>query len=120
MYSRRLLDRFLDPQWAGDVDAPTAVATSGNPTCGDVVQLGLEVEDGVVVAARFRTLGCAVAIAASDALCELVAGMPVAEAAILRADDLAIELDGIPDDRSPCASAPLAALRSALGAAGLT
>ena len=116
MYSRRLLERFHDPVWAGDLDSPTIVATAGNPTCGDVVQIGLEVADGVVVQARFRTLGCAIAIAASDAVCDLVAGMPVFEAALLTPADVAEALGGIPEDRDPCAASALAGLRAALSA----
>ena len=118
MYSQRLLERFHDPVWAGDLEAPTSVATAGNPTCGDVVQIGVEVDGGVIRQARFRTLGCAIAIATSDALCDLVAGMPVYEALLLTTDDLATALGGIPEDRAACVSGPLAALRSALGNAG--
>lgn len=114
MYSQRLLDHFHDPAWAGDLVAPTSVATAGNATCGDVVQIGVQVEAGVIVQARFRTLGCAIAIAASDALCDLVAGTSVYEAALLTTDDIAAALEGIPEDRTPCASGPLAALRAAL------
>lgn len=118
MYSERLLQRFHDPVWAGDLAAPTSIATAGNPTCGDVVQIGVEVLDGCVVQARFRTLGCAIAIAASDAVCDLVAGMPVYEALLLTTGDVAAALEGIPEDRSPCASGALAALRAALRGLG--
>jgi NifU-like protein involved in Fe-S cluster formation len=118
VYSQRLLERFHDPAWAGDLETPTSVATAGNPTCGDVVQIGVEVTGGVIRQARFRTLGCAIAIATSDALCDLVGGMPVYEALLLTTADLATALGGIPDDRTACASGPLAALRSALRGIG--
>jgi nitrogen fixation NifU-like protein len=118
VYSERLLQRFHDPVWAGDLAAPTSIATAGNPICGDVVQIGVEVLDGCVVQARFRTLGCAIAIAASDAVCDLVAGMPVYEALLLTTGDVAAALEGIPEDRSPCASGALAALRAALRGLG--
>jgi NifU-like protein involved in Fe-S cluster formation len=118
VYSERLLQRFHDPVWAGDLAAPTSIATAGNPTCGDVVQIGVEVLDGCVVQARFRTLGCAIAIAASDAVCDLVAGMPVYEALLLTTGDVAAALEGIPEDRTPCASGALAALRAALRGLG--
>ena len=114
VYSQRLLDHFHDPVWAGDLESPTSVATAGNPTCGDVVQIGVEVDSGVILRARFRTLGCAIAIAASDALCGMVTGMPVYEAALLTTDDVALALEGIPEDRAPCTTGALAALRAAL------
>src|SRR5439155_23257879 len=71
VYSAQLLDRFYHPRWVGNLAAPSASATEGNPTCGDVVQIEIQVTDGMISVARFRTLGCAIAIAASDALCDL-------------------------------------------------
>jgi nitrogen fixation NifU-like protein len=114
VFSAPLLDRFYDPRFVGDVDAPTATATEGNPTCGDVVRIGLEVVDGAIRTARFRTLGCAVAIAASDAVCELVGGQTTTAARFLHLDEVVTALGGIPAGRETCASAPLSALRSAI------
>lgn len=114
MFSARLLDRFYEPAHVGDLDAPTATATAGNPTCGDVVCIAVQVAGGAVVDARFRTLGCAVAIAASDAVCELVAGQSPMAAQFLHLDEVVAALDGIPEGRESCASAPLAALRAVL------
>ncbi|HWD07604.1 MAG TPA: iron-sulfur cluster assembly scaffold protein [Actinomycetota bacterium] len=113
-FSARLLNRFYEPAYVGDVDAPSATATAGNPTCGDVVCLEVEVVDGAISTARFHTLGCAVAIAASDAVCELVAGQSPMAAQFLHLDEVVGALDGIPEGRESCASAPLAALRAVL------
>lgn len=115
MYSQRLLERFHSATRAGDLSAPSGVALKGNPTCGDVVQIGIEVsDDGWITDARFRTLGCAVAIAASDAVCDLVVGRTMAAAAVLGPDEIAEALGGIPQQRAGCAAAPVEALRSAL------
>lgn len=114
MVSEQLLRRFLNLRWAGDLPSPTAVAVAGNPTCGDVVQIGLEVAEGEIRGARFRTLGCAVAIAASDAMCELLIGRTLTAAEVLDSEELAHVLGGIPGERESCAAAPLGALRSAL------
>ncbi|HYR63909.1 MAG TPA: iron-sulfur cluster assembly scaffold protein [Actinomycetota bacterium] len=136
MYSAQLLDRFYHPRWVGNVAAPDAPgsvpdgmagvpgsvpggrawasATEGNPTCGDVVQIDIEVAGGMIAVARFRTLGCAVAIAASDALCDLATGQTVTAAQFLHVDEVIAALGGIPPRRESCASAPMAALRSAL------
>jgi nitrogen fixation NifU-like protein len=114
VYSAQLLDRFYHPRWVGNLAAPSASATEGNPTCGDVVQIDIQVTDGVISVARFRTLGCAVAIAACDALCDLATGQTVTAAKFLHVDEVIEELGGIPPKRESCAAAPLAALRSAL------
>ena len=114
MYSAQLLDRFYHPRWVGNLAAPSASATEGNPTCGDVVQIEIQVTDGMISVARFRTLGCAVAIAACDAMCDLVTGQTTTAAKFLHVDEVIAELGGIPPKRESCAAAPLTALRSAL------
>lgn len=116
MYSGQLLERFHTPKWAGDLATPSAVGVEGDPTCGDVIEIGIEVSDGVIHAARFRTLGCVVAIAASDAICDLVRGLSVTAAQMLEADQIHALLGGVPEERLSCIIAPLAALRSALRA----
>ncbi|MGH7426202.1 MAG: iron-sulfur cluster assembly scaffold protein [Candidatus Methylomirabilales bacterium] len=114
MYSKELLARFLEPGRVGDLLSPSAVATQGNPACGDVVQIGIEVTEGSIREARFRTRGCAVAIAASDAVCELATGRSLTAAEMLDAEEVAAALGGVPRERDACVVAPLGALRSAL------
>ena len=114
VYSEALLERFLSPKWAGDVELPTAVVTEGNPACGDVVQLAIRVNDGAITEARFRTLGCAIAIASSDCICDLIEGGTISAAEVVDIADLGSMLGGIPEERSSCAQAALAALRSAV------
>ncbi len=114
MYSQQLLTRFLEPTHSGDVESPDGVGVEGNAICGDVVHLAVKVQDGLIVDARFRTLGCATAIAASDAACELVIGSPITLAQTIDEADLAAVLDGIPEERVNCANIPLVALRAAL------
>ncbi|MGH2708221.1 MAG: iron-sulfur cluster assembly scaffold protein [Actinomycetota bacterium] len=119
MYSRQLLERFHAPRWVGDLAAPSAVGTEGDPTCGDVIEIAIEVTDEVIRAARFRTFGCVVAIAASDAICEVITGLSLTGARMLGADEIHAVLGGVPEDRISCVVAPLAALRSALARLGL-
>lgn len=114
MYSSLLLEHFHDPRRVGDVASPAAVGVEGDPTCGDVVQIGLEISGDVIADARFRTLGCAVAIAASDAVCDLVLGLTLTAAEVIDVEDVVEALGGVPEQRGSCAAAALAALRRAL------
>ena len=108
------MSRFLNPSHAGDVAVPNATGQQGNATCGDVVHLAISVQDGLVVDARFRAQGCAMAIASAQALCELVIGSSVTAAATVDTGRLSQVLDGIPPERMGCASIALEALREAL------
>jgi nitrogen fixation NifU-like protein len=114
MYSDVLLDRFHTPTHAGDLEQSTSNGKQGNPTCGDVVEIALRLSDGYIEEARFRTLGCAVAIAASDLICEMVEGMPSTSAQVLDLTEISERLGGVPEERWQCISAPLAALQDAL------
>ncbi len=114
MYSDVLLERFQTPTRAGDLEKSTSSGKQGNPTCGDVVEIALYLREGCIEEARFRTLGCAVAIAASDLICEMVEGMPPTSAAVLDLAEISDRLGGVPEERWQCISAPLAALQDAL------
>jgi NifU-like protein involved in Fe-S cluster formation len=114
MYSDQLVARFLAPAHIGDVDAPDALGVEGNITCGDVVHLSVKVQDGLIGEARFRSQGCATAIAAADVCCELVQGWTVTAAETLELSEITAALGGIPEEREGCAAIALGALRSAL------
>lgn len=114
MYSDKLLDRFYEPTHVGSLDHPARMGHRGNPSCGDVVEIYLESKDGKITNARFRALGCAVTIAAADAICEAVSGASEIEATYLDIAKIVSDLGGVPDSRLPCVEAPLSALRAAL------
>ena len=117
MYSDALMSRFLNPSHAGDLPVPDATAQHGNITCGDVVLLAIKVRDGLVVDARFRAQGCAMAIASAEALCELVIGSSLTAAGTVDSGRLSQVLGEIPPERMSCASIALDALREALDSA---
>lgn len=48
VHADNLLQRFHDPQYAGDIDAPDGFGADGNVTCGDVVNLAIKVSDGLI------------------------------------------------------------------------
>ena len=114
VYSEALRNRFLSPTFAGDIPFPDGAGMEGNVTCGDVVSLALKVEGGLIADARFRAQGCATAIAAADAVCELVTGGSLAAAEVLDAGQLWELLDGIPEEKRNCAAIVLGALRQAV------
>lgn len=80
-----------------------------NPSCGDAITVGLEIDEGRVVRARFEGEGCLVAMASASVLCRLVEGrhteaiarlFPVFEGIVAGADavGLAEALARHPDD----------------------
>jgi len=114
VYSDKLMARFLAPSHTGDIADPDGVGVEGNVTCGDVVQLAVKVDGGLITEATFRAQACATAIAAADACCDLVLGATVTAAEVLELGDVSAVLDGFPEEREGCAAIGLGALRSAL------
>lgn len=88
-YSARVHARMQNPTHRGTITRAEAAARGcalvvgahGAEACGDAVRLYLAVDrrTGRVTAARFRTFGCATAIAASDAAAELCVGRTLPE-----------------------------------------
>jgi nitrogen fixation protein NifU and related proteins len=96
VFSETLLDHFRNPRNAGDLPNATATVEVSNPVCGDVLRLGARLENGRIVAARFRTQGCVASIAASSCLTGLLTGKFAAEARSITPDVISAALGGLP------------------------
>ena len=95
MYSEKVMDHYENPRNVGrfdkeDDDVGTGMV--GAPACGDVMQLQIKVDEGVITDARFKTYGCGSAIASSSLLTEWVKGRTLEDAAQIRNTELAEEL----------------------------
>ncbi|MGH2354586.1 MAG: iron-sulfur cluster assembly scaffold protein [Chloroflexota bacterium] len=101
-YSPTVLDHFQHPRNLGDLEPADAVAEVENPACGDRTRLSVQIVDGRIAEARFRTEGCPAAIAASSITTELIIGRTLQEAAQLRDTDVAAALGGLPRNKLHC------------------
>ncbi len=66
----------------------------GAPACGDVMKLQIKVDKatGLITDAKFKTYGCGSAIASSSLITEMVKGMSVDAASLIKNSDIAEEL----------------------------
>jgi nitrogen fixation protein NifU and related proteins len=96
MLNEKILSHFREPHHAGDLDHPTAVAEVSNPVCGDTMRLSVEVEEGRIAQALFKTQGCVASIAAGSVLTELLEKKSLSEAHALTAAEISDALDGLP------------------------
>ncbi len=101
-YSPKVMDYFMNPRNMGELEDADGVGTVGNPTCGDVMRLYLKIEDGTIVDARFKTFGCAAAIATSSMVTEMVVGRTISEALEISNKAVAEALDGLPPVKMHC------------------
>jgi len=94
-YSEKVLDHYENPRNVGSLDKTSPqVGTGmvGAPSCGDVLKLSIQVENGIIVDAKFKTYGCGSAIASSSLVTEWVKGKTLDEAASIRNTEIAQEL----------------------------
>jgi len=114
-YSEKVLDHFRNPRNVGTLEGDdVASGTVGNPTCGDIMEFYIKVKNDRIVDAKFRTFGCASAIATSSMTTEMVKGMTLDEAMEVRRDDVAGELDGLPPIKLHCSNLAADALHEAI------
>jgi len=94
-YREKVIDHYQNPRNVGTLDkSKPTVGTGlvGAPECGDVMRLQIEIEDGIIKDAKFKTFGCGSAIAASSLATEWLKGRSVDEAAKLDNMDIVEEL----------------------------
>ena len=95
MYSDKVLDHYENPRNVGKMnkeDTDVGTGMVGAPACGDVMQLQIRVEDGIIEDAKFKTYGCGSAIASSSLLTEWVKGKSLEDAGRISNTDIAQEL----------------------------
>ena len=80
MYNDKVMEAFRNPQNVGEVENYNGLGKVGNAACGDIMQITLRIENDVIVDAKFKTFGCAAAIATSSTATSMVIGMTVDEA----------------------------------------
>ena len=114
MYSEKVMEHFRNPRNVGEIENADGVGKVGNPVCGDIMELSLDVEDGVIKDAKFRTFGCGAAIATSSMVTELVKGKTIDEALEISNKAVAEALGGLPPVKMHCSVLAEQALRSAI------
>ena len=80
MYNQKVMNVFANPQNVGEVENYDAIGTVGNATCGDIMQITLKIDNDVITDAKFKTFGCAAAIATSSTATEMIKGKTLEEA----------------------------------------
>ena len=115
-YGDKVIDHFNNPRNVGTLDkSKSNVGTGlvGAPECGDVMRLQIEVNDGIITDAKFKTFGCGSAIAASSLATEWLKGMTLDEAVKMDNMSLVEELH-LPPVKIHCSVLAEDAIKSAV------
>tara|TARA_B100000497_G_scaffold109719_1_gene128619 strand:- start:32 stop:409 length:378 start_codon:yes stop_codon:yes gene_type:complete len=115
-YSDKVLDHYENPRNVGSLDKESKdVGTGmvGAPACGDVMKLQIQVEEGVIKDAKFKTYGCGSAIASSSLVTEMLKGKTIDEAGDIKNSAIAEEL-ALPPVKIHCSVLAEDAIKSAI------
>ena len=74
----------------------------GNPICGDQMLMMIQVENDKIKDVKWKTYGCASAIASTSALSELAKGRSVDDATKITAEEIEDFLGGLPKHKFHC------------------
>lgn len=117
LYSDVVKDHFMNPKNVFSPEEPFAADATGmvgNVKCGDQMMFLLKIKDDVISDVRWKTYGCASAIASTSMLSEVVKGLSIREAYNIKPDDIAKRLGGLPDNKIHCSVLGDKALRAAI------
>ncbi|MBN2058339.1 MAG: Fe-S cluster assembly scaffold protein NifU [Candidatus Saganbacteria bacterium] len=113
-YSDKVMEHFKNPRNVGEMDSPDGIGRIGNASCGDIMEMYIKVKDNVITDAKFKTFGCAAAIATSSMITEMVKGKSI-PAALKLTNQMVVEaLDGLPPVKVHCSVLGEDALKSAI------
>jgi nitrogen fixation protein NifU and related proteins len=117
-YSKKVIENFTNPKNMGEMRNPSGIGKIGNPICGDVMWVYIKVEKKgekeKIKDIKFKTFGCAAAIATSSMITQLAKGKDIKDAEKINPNNIAKSLKGLPPIKMHCGSMATKALALAI------
>ncbi len=118
LYTKEVMDHFMNPRNVGTIKNANGVGETGNPTCGDIMKIYLDIEevDGkeTIKDVKFQTFGCGAAVATSSRITEMVMGKSLDKAEKITNAEVAASLGGLPPIKMHCSNLAANALQAAI------
>ncbi|MGD9014521.1 MAG: iron-sulfur cluster assembly scaffold protein [Candidatus Omnitrophota bacterium] len=119
VYTDKLKEHFVNPKnvlQEEDLNNYDAKGVVGNIKCGDEMMMVLKIDKkrGNITDCKWKTYGCASAIASTSILSEMVKGMKLEDAYLLSPKDVVKQLGGLPEHKIHCSVLGDKALRAAI------
>lgn len=114
MYNEKVMESFSNPHNVGEIENPDGFGKVGNAVCGDIMQITLRIKDNIITDAKFKTFGCAAAVATSSTATQMVIGMTIDEAYKLTNAKVVEVLEGLPPQKIHCSVLAEEAIKAAI------
>ena len=114
MYTEQVMEHFTNPRNVGEIENADGVGEVGNAKCGDIMKIFLKIKDGIIEDVKFKTYGCASAIATSSIATEMIKGQPIEKAVELSNKAVVEALGGLPAHKIHCSVLAEQAIKAAL------
>lgn len=114
MYNEKVMEAFQNPKNVGEIENYDGIGTVGNAVCGDIMQITIKVKDGRIADAKFKTFGCAAAVATSSTATQMIIGMTLDEALQVTNAKVVEVLEGLPPQKIHCSVLAEEAIKKAI------
>ena len=118
-YSKKIMEHFLNPRNMGEIKNPDGVGRVGNPNCGDIMEVQIKIKEKnkekYIEDIKFKTFGCAAAIANTSIMTTIVKGKKLRDAKKITQKEILKHVGQIPPVKVHCSSLADKALRVAIG-----
>jgi len=110
LYRSEIIDHYRNPRNFGELKNANIRARVANVSCGDVIEMGVNLRKGKIKEIKFKGEGCALSIAAASMLTELLKGRDIKEFVNLSEEQMFSLFGGeITSGRVKCVLLPLEA-----------
>ena len=113
-YTDIVLDHFLNPRNMGELPDANGIGKVGNSKCGDIMEMYLKISNSIIEDVRFKTFGCAAAIASSSISTTMILGKAISDALKVTNQDVLNALGGLPPVKIHCSLLAEEAIKSAI------
>jgi nitrogen fixation NifU-like protein len=114
MYSKKVMEHFMEPHNVGEIENADGIGEVGNAKCGDIMKMYLKIDGDIISDIKFKTFGCASAIASSSMATDLLKGKSIQDALKVTNRDVIESLEGLPPVKIHCSVLAEQAFKSAL------
>ncbi|MFC4404856.1 Fe-S cluster assembly sulfur transfer protein SufU [Gracilibacillus xinjiangensis] len=80
LYRQVIMDHYKNPRNRGTLDNESVTIDMNNPTCGDRIELHLQIENGIVEDAKFEGEGCSISMSSASMMTQAIKGRQIDEA----------------------------------------